>query len=92
MHVAQAQLEAGDLAACKTAILEGQEELEGLSNVDPSVSAAVYYVSCLGQRHALLHKDGVLWGRGWQLALRYLVTPGTACLQAGMQRHASAAR
>jgi len=45
MHVAQAQLECGDIAACKTATANGREQLEQMHHVDASVSASVYYVS-----------------------------------------------
>lgn len=47
MHIAQLQLETGGVQECKALIEEGREQLEVLSEVDPCVSAAVYYVSSL---------------------------------------------
>ena len=47
MHVAQHKLETGSTAECKTLVEAGKDELEALSGIDPSVSAAVYYVTSL---------------------------------------------
>ena len=47
MHVAQYKLETDAVADAKTMVEEGREKLETLSGVDPSVSAAVYYVASL---------------------------------------------
>lgn len=47
MHIAQQQLEMGQVAACKAAVGDAKSELAGLADVDPSVSAAIYYVSSL---------------------------------------------
>jgi 26S proteasome regulatory subunit N9 len=47
MHIAQQRLEMGQVAECKAAVEEAKAELAGLSDVDPSVSAAVYYVASL---------------------------------------------
>ena len=47
MHIAQYKLETGALADAKSLVEAGREELEGLSDVDPSVSAAVHYVASL---------------------------------------------
>lgn len=47
MHVAQEQLEMGQVQECKATVGEARAELEQLADVDPSVSAAVYYVSSL---------------------------------------------
>jgi len=35
------------VAEAKTAVEEGKEQLEGMEDVDPSVSAAVFYVASL---------------------------------------------
>jgi 26S proteasome regulatory subunit N9 len=51
MHAAQRQLEAGDLAAAKTAAEEGELQLSRLpSPVDPRVAASVHYASALGHK------------------------------------------
>lgn len=47
MHVAQQQLEMGEVAECKAAVEEGAAALEQLPEPDPSVSASVHYVSSL---------------------------------------------
>lgn len=47
MHIAQQQLEMGAVQDCKVKIEEAKPELEALADVDPSVSAAVHYVSSL---------------------------------------------
>jgi hypothetical protein len=47
MTVAEKKLEAGDVAAAKAAIEDGAAALERLPEPDPSVSAAVHYVSSL---------------------------------------------
>lgn len=47
MHIAQQQLEMGQVQECKTTVEEAKTELGHLADVDPSVSAAVYYVSSL---------------------------------------------
>lgn len=47
MHIAQQQLEMGAVQECKTKVEEAKSELEALADVDPSVSAAVHYVSSL---------------------------------------------
>ena len=47
MHVAEKQLEMGQVAECKAAVEEGAAALERLPEPDPSVSAAVHYVSSL---------------------------------------------
>lgn len=47
MHVAQYKLETDAVADAKTMVEEGREKLETLSDVDPSVSAAVHYVASL---------------------------------------------
>lgn len=47
MHVAQHKLETGQVPECKALIEAGKDALDGLSDVDPSVSAAVYYVTSL---------------------------------------------
>jgi 26S proteasome regulatory subunit N9 len=47
MHIAQEQLEMGQVQECKVIVEEAKTELDTLADVDPSVSAAVYYVSSL---------------------------------------------
>lgn len=47
MHIAQAQLELGQLQDAKGTIESGHDELQTMSSVDPSVSAAVFYVKSL---------------------------------------------
>lgn len=47
MHIAQQQLEMGQVQDCKVTVEEAKSELDALADVDPSVSAAVYYVSSL---------------------------------------------
>ncbi|KXZ53762.1 hypothetical protein GPECTOR_6g679 [Gonium pectorale] len=47
MHVAQHKLETGALLECKAIVESVTEQLGKLSDVDPSVSAAVYYVTSL---------------------------------------------
>lgn len=47
MHIAQQQLEMGAVQECKVKIEEAKTELDALADVDPSVSAAVHYVSSL---------------------------------------------
>lgn len=66
MHVAQHQLETGLVAESLKAIESGREQLEAASDVDPSVSAAVYYVAslyykvCEAQSCSLPH-SGHVW-------------------------------
>jgi len=45
MQIAEHKLELGELQACKALLDEGREALDRLHDVDPSVSASVYYVS-----------------------------------------------
>ena len=47
MHVAQFKLETGVVPDAKQLVEAGREELDRLSDVDPSVSAAVHYVASL---------------------------------------------
>lgn len=47
MHIAQQKLEMGAVQDCKVMVEEARTELDSLADVDPSVSAAVYYVSSL---------------------------------------------
>eukprot|EP00877_Chromochloris_zofingiensis_P005250 jgi/Chrzof1/14726/Cz09g13170.t1 len=47
MQVAQQKLETGDIQSCKVAIEAGKEALDSMTDVDPSISASVYYVSSL---------------------------------------------
>ncbi|KAI8474163.1 MAG: 26S proteasome regulatory subunit [Monoraphidium minutum] len=66
MHAAQQQLAMGDVADCKAAIEEGAAALERLSEPDPSVSAAVHYVSSLYYK---LKKD---YARFYRSSMQYL--------------------
>ena len=45
MQIAQYQLVVGATSECKTLLHDGVEELAGLADVDPQVSAAVHYVA-----------------------------------------------
>lgn len=47
MHIAQQKLEMGQVQECKVMVEDAKAELDALADVDPSVSAAVYYVSSL---------------------------------------------
>ncbi|GAX78843.1 hypothetical protein CEUSTIGMA_g6281.t1 [Chlamydomonas eustigma] len=47
MHIAQYNIETGDLPEAKALVEAGKETLERLSDVDPSVSAAVHFVASL---------------------------------------------
>eukprot|EP00775_Hariotina_reticulata_P005374 gene5374-5609_t len=47
MHIAQQKLEMGQVQECKVMVEDAKTELDSLPDVDPSVSAAVYYVSSL---------------------------------------------
>lgn len=69
MHVAQQQLEMGRVQECKVMMEEGKAELEGLADVDPSVSAAVYYVASLYHK---LKKDYAEFYRSSMMYLAYI--------------------
>uniref|UniRef100_A0A7S3RAB0 PCI domain-containing protein n=1 Tax=Dunaliella tertiolecta TaxID=3047 RepID=A0A7S3RAB0_DUNTE len=47
MHVAQHKIELGAVSDAKAAVEQGKEQLESMEDVDPSVSASVYYVASL---------------------------------------------
>lgn len=47
MHIAQHHLESGSVSDTKKLVEEGKKSLDEISDADPSVSAAVYYVSSL---------------------------------------------
>eukprot|EP00879_Flechtneria_rotunda_P027333 GHRR01029278.1.p1 GENE.GHRR01029278.1~~GHRR01029278.1.p1 ORF type:complete len:339 (+),score=124.00 GHRR01029278.1:1679-2695(+) len=47
MHIAQQKLEMGQVQECKVMVEEAKTELDSLADVDPSVSAAVHYISSL---------------------------------------------
>jgi 26S proteasome regulatory subunit N9 len=66
MHVGQAQLELGALQDAKATIEQGHDELASLSSVDPSVSAAVFYVK------SLLHKLKKEYTEFYRSSLMYL--------------------
>jgi 26S proteasome regulatory subunit N9 len=65
MHIAQHKLDMSDLPACKKMIEDGRETLDTLADVDPSVSAAVYYVSSLfnkcKQDYAEFYKSSLMY-------------------------------
>lgn len=66
MHVAQQQLEMGQVAECKAAIEEGAAALERLPEPDPRVSASVHYVSSLYYK---LKKD---YAKFYRSSMQYL--------------------
>jgi len=47
MHIAQQKLEMGQVQECKVMVEDAKAELDSLADVDPYLSAAVYYVSSL---------------------------------------------
>lgn len=75
MHVAEKQLEAGDVAATKLATEEGAAALERLAEPDPSVSAAVHYVSSL---YFKLKKD---YARFYRASMQYLAFVSSDALE-----------
>lgn len=75
MHVAEKQLEAGDVAATKAAIEDGASALERLAEPDPSVSAAVHYVSSLYYK---LKKD---YARFYRSSMQYLAFVSSDALE-----------
>ena len=72
MHVAQQQLEMGQVAECKEAIEEGAAALERLPEPDPRVSASMHYVSSLYYKlkkdYAKFYRSSMQVGSGcaWQ--------------------------
>lgn len=75
MHVAQQQLEMGQVAECKAAVEDGAAALERLPEPDPSVSAAVHYVSSLYYK---LKKDYAKFYRS-SMQVRPSAQSGSAC-------------
>uniref|UniRef100_A0A061RB77 26S proteasome regulatory subunit N9 n=1 Tax=Tetraselmis sp. GSL018 TaxID=582737 RepID=A0A061RB77_9CHLO len=44
MQIAQYKLQMGEVTSCRDSVQEGKRELDGMEEVDPSVSASVHYV------------------------------------------------
>ncbi len=65
MHVAQHKLESGALPDAKTMVEAGKDALGEISDSDPSVSAAVYYVASLYYKavsdYAEFYKSGLMY-------------------------------
>mmetsp|Transcript_18621 Transcript_18621/g.25819 ORF Transcript_18621/g.25819 Transcript_18621/m.25819 type:complete len:399 (+) Transcript_18621:358-1554(+) len=65
MHIALLKLQGGEVATCKEMIEEGKSLLESLTDVDPSVNAAMYHVSSMlhkvKQNFAEFYKSGMLY-------------------------------
>jgi 26S proteasome regulatory subunit N9 len=66
MHIAQFKLETGAMQEAKVMVEGGKESLDSLSDVDPSVSAAVHYVS------SLYHKGVPDFAEFYRSTLMYL--------------------
>lgn len=66
MHIAQQHLETSNTAECKSIVDEGTTQLESLSDVDPAVSAAVFYVT------TLYHKSLQNFAEFYKSSLMYL--------------------
>lgn len=75
MHVAQHKLETGSVAECKTITEAVTEQLATLSDVDPSVSAAIYYVT------SLYHKSQQAYADFYRSTLMYLSYVSSDSLQ-----------
>ncbi|PNH01687.1 26S proteasome non-ATPase regulatory subunit 13 [Tetrabaena socialis] len=75
MHVAQHKLETGAVQECKTITEAVTEQLAALSDVDPSVSAAVYYVT------SLYHKAQSNYADFYRSSLMYLSYVSSDSLQ-----------
>ncbi|EFN57715.1 hypothetical protein CHLNCDRAFT_21334 [Chlorella variabilis] len=66
MQLAQYALVQGRLQDCKRAFEAGREELDGLTDVDPQVSASVYYAA------SLYHKQQKEYAQYYRATLMYL--------------------
>ncbi|KAL4425759.1 hypothetical protein ABPG75_009775 [Micractinium tetrahymenae] len=66
MQLAQYALVQGRTQECKHAFEEGREELEGMADVDPQVSASVYYAA------SLYHKQQKEYAPYYRATLMYL--------------------
>ncbi|KAG2429451.1 hypothetical protein HYH02_014033 [Chlamydomonas schloesseri] len=75
MHVAQHKLETGDVAECKAITESVTEALAKLQDVDPCVSAALYYVTSLLAKHQAAYADY------YRAALTYLSYVSSDSLQ-----------
>ncbi|WIA38408.1 hypothetical protein OEZ86_001734 [Tetradesmus obliquus] len=71
MHVAQQKLEMGAVQECKVMVEEAKAELDSLADVDPSVSAAVHYVSSLYYK---VKKDYAAFYRSSMLYLAFIAS------------------
>ncbi|PNW70800.1 hypothetical protein CHLRE_17g734516v5 [Chlamydomonas reinhardtii] len=80
MHVAQHKLETGDLAESKSITESVTEALGKLHDVDPSVSAAVYYVT------SLLAKAQSAYADFYRSSLMYLSFVSSDSLQPDFKR------
>lgn len=69
MHVAQQQLEMGLVTECKAAVEDARAQLATLADVDPSVSAAVYYVASL---YSKVKKDYAEFYRSSMMYLAFI--------------------
>lgn len=75
MHLAQHHLECGQVQECKVLVEGGKETLEGLSDVDPSVSASVYYI---GSLYYKLKKDYAEFYRSSMMYLAFISSEALA--------------
>lgn len=66
MHVAQHRLESGQTSESKALVEAGTEKLQGMTDVEPSVSASVYYVA------SLYHKSVGDYAEFYKSSLMYL--------------------
>lgn len=66
MQLAQYALVQGRMQECKRTMEAGREELEGMADVDPQVSASVYYVA------SLYHKQQKEYAQYYRATLMYL--------------------
>ncbi|GIL82247.1 hypothetical protein Vretimale_7223 [Volvox reticuliferus] len=75
MHVAQHKLETGNIQECKTITEDVTERLAKLTDVDPTVSSAVYYVT------SLYHKSQSNYADFYRSILMYLSYVSSESLQ-----------
>ncbi|GLC46825.1 hypothetical protein PLESTB_001799400 [Pleodorina starrii] len=75
MHIAQHKLETGQVQECKTIAEDVTERLGKLTDVDPSVSSAVYYVT------SLYHKSQANYADFYRSILMYLSFVSSDSLQ-----------
>ncbi|GIL67188.1 hypothetical protein Vafri_20621 [Volvox africanus] len=75
MHVAQHKLETGHMQECKTITEDVTERLAKLTDVDPTVSSAIYYVT------SLYHKSQSNYADFYRSILMYLSYVSSESLQ-----------